>query len=519
MSQRSKSQPIVHPRRARRVGIALAIAFALAALPVVVLYLAGVPLGQEGKFVYRYSDFVIPRLASAVPVVFPASVAAVAIGLLCQGRRWLGYATAVVGIIWLVGWSFAAPPHFMLQHAMNFHSPSHDGAFLNEAELIQPGGTSRSQGEMLGGYLRQFDKRIQTPWERFGGTRVISNPPLTTVLFRWITWTWPGRSYPPGWIERVYLESYPTITPDLVASPARSLRVALVCSIGLALAGVAAVGLGREFLSPPAAVLFAVIVTFNPMTVHFNPGKDPAQLLTVNLMLWAWFAGDRRRWWVLHAVAGMVLAIGMGFGLIHLWVAIAALAGTAWHALASSGGGLRFLGRHVLPTVAGGVLLWLAVWMSTGWNLAATVLAVAQRWSVLQPELGYHRGLWLAIGLPNVLVFVAAGVWLAAIAALRWRWRPGSFGGRLAVATLLTMVVVYFTGIPYELPRLWVVFLPPLTLGLMATQPLSRGRTNRRVMGLMLLVLMVQVTTTVIHWTLLDARESEYRLKTQRLFN
>jgi hypothetical protein len=502
----------------RRVGIALGVAFALAVLPVGVLFFAGVPLGQEGKFVYRYSDFAIPRLASTVPVVFPASAAAVAIGLLCYGRRWLGYAVAAVAIASLVGWNFWAPPHFLSQHAMNFRSPSHDGAFLNEAELIQPAGPYQSDGEQLAAYLRHFDRRIQAPWEQFGGTRVIANPPLTTVVFRWVTWTWPSESNPPGWVEQLFLSSYRDLTPELVTSPARSVRTAMACAIGLALAGLAAVGLGRQFLSPPAAVLFAVIVVFNPMTVHFNPGKDPAQLLTVNLMLWAWFAGYRRRWWLLHAAAGAVLAIGMGFGLIHLWVAIAALAGTAWQALAE-GRGREFVVRHVLPTVAGGVLLWLGLWMATGWNLAATVLAVAKRWSELQPILGYRRGLWMVIGLPNVLVFVAAGVWLLAVSSLRWRWRPTSFGGRLAVATLLTMAAVYFIGIPYELPRLWVVFLPPLTLGLMALQPLARGRNYRRVMPLLLLVLTVNVTATVLHWSLLDARESEYRLKSQRLFD
>src|SRR5690606_15886713 len=111
--------------------------------------------------------------------------------------------------------------------------------------------------------------------------------------------------------------------------------------------------------------VFATVVTFNPMTVHFNPGKDPAQLLTVNLMLWAWFAGYRRQSWTLHAIAGGLLAVGMGVGLIHLWVGIAALVATAWDWYcrmkeSNIGNWRSAIGNHLLPTVAGGLIVCLA---------------------------------------------------------------------------------------------------------------------------------------------------------------
>lgn len=523
-----KQQLISRPRRAWRLWAALAVSGVLSLLPLLMAYWINVPLGETGKFVYRYSTFLPNKLLTGVLVAAPIGGVLTALWLLTRPRlRALGWLAGVLAISALVAWNFWAPLVPMMQHAFNLRSPSHDGAFLEQAEQI----------EDLPQYLREFDRLSRRSKEEMRGTRVIANPPGMTVFFYAVLSLFPSDPIAPGWIERQAISdgSLKRSTSILIDHAAKA---AIACAAVLALAGVAAMGLGRQFLSPIGAFAFAVIVVFNPMTVHFNPGKDPDQLLTVCLMLWAWFAGYRRRSWALHALAGALLVLGMGVGVIHFWVALAALLATAWEAK-DEGGRIKeekgkvtafrfhpssfrlrpFLLHHVLPTCLGGAAVWLILWSAVGWNLLATLLAVSRRWSELQPELGYSRGLWLLIGLPNVLVFVGFGIWLSALASLRRILRPRSLGAKLTLCTLGIMALTYVIGIPYELPRLWVVFVPPLLLGLMMIQPLARGRSGQRVATIISVLLVTHIATTAMHWAFLDARESEYRLRTKRMFD
>ena len=80
------------------------------------------------------------------------------------------------------------------------------------------------------------------------------------------------------------------------------------------------------------------------------------------------------------------------------------------------------------------------------------------------------------------------------------------------------MLTTYLVGITYELPRLWIAFLPLLLLGVTADVPLLHGRTTRRALKPVMLVVIVSLVVSSWHWTLLDVRESEYRLETGRFF-
>jgi hypothetical protein len=98
-----------------------------------------------------------------------------------------------------------------------------------------------------------------------------------------------------------------------------------------------------------------------------------------------------------------------------------------------------------------------------------------------------------------------------------------NLGTKLAICTVVVMLFIYIVlGVTYELPRLWVAFLPPLLLGLCIDRPLLRGNAKtirpRLAMPLMLIIL-TQVSFTALHWTLFDVRESEYRLISQRYYN
>ena len=103
------------------------------------LYVFEIPLGKPGAFVYRYSPFLLSRLT-----VFPA---ALFIALLCGAGTWLlaadtrrrrhgGLALVAAGVTLFAVWAYWAPPYHIRQHFFNMQSPSHDGAFLHEAEVL-----------------------------------------------------------------------------------------------------------------------------------------------------------------------------------------------------------------------------------------------------------------------------------------------------------------------------------------------------------------------------------------------
>jgi hypothetical protein len=110
-------------------------------------------------------------------------------------------------------------------------------------------------------------------------------------------------------------------------------------------------------------------------------------------------------------------------------------------------------------------------------------------------------------------------VWTLLSLSLR-RWRM-NFGTRLAICTFAVMLLIYGPlGVTYELPRLWIAFLPTLTLGVAIACPLLRGRGfHKRAAVALVLIVGVQLVFTALHWTMLDAREAEYRLITNRFYN
>jgi len=276
-----------------------------------------------------------------------------------------------------------------------------------------------------------------------------------------------------------------------------------------------AYALGRVFLPSQGAAVFAIIVAFNPCTVHFVPGKDPAQLLAVNAMLWALLAGWRKRSRMLCALGGMILVGGAVLSLVQIWVALIALGAILWHDRGHAMGSAR---DTILPAAIGAVAFVAAVWLATGWNIPLTLFAVSRRWSQLQNAFVMDRAIWYAIGLPIFLLFLSPGFFALLVLSLR-RLRL-MFGTRLAICTVTVMVLIYFViGLTYELPRLWVAFLPPLTLGLAIDRPLLHARRDHpRATNALLAIVLTQVIFTSLHWTIFDARESEFRITSGRFY-
>jgi hypothetical protein len=222
---------------------------------------------------------------------------------------------------------------------------------------------------------------------------------------------------------------------------------------------------------------------------------------------------------VASAAAGALLVVGATFGLIHVWVTLAAAGATAWHAWATHRPLKRFALRNVLPAALGAMAVVLAVYLATGWNVPATLWAVWRRFAEVQPTFNLSRPVWMLIGLPIFLLFLSPGLVTAVALAVRRFARGGrGLGFRLFASTLAVMALTYVIGVPYELPRLWVAFVPPLALGTMIDVPLFRGRSTWRTFRPLAAVVAAQVLFTALHWSIFDVRESEYRLVTERLW-
>jgi hypothetical protein len=472
---------------------------------VLVLCASGVRFGQ-GYFAYRYSPMRESRTIRASFVIVFTALAAGAVWRLSLRRKW-GGGMLVGALVLATGWLVWAPPNPLQQHAFNLRSMSSDGAFVTEAENVGS----------LPGYLRSFDERLKRTPKEMGGTRVLSNPPGMTAIAYGVFHAWPARVGPLGGVEKILVERFEIPAADVTVI-SNSLKVAALLCVVWAAACVAGYFLARLYLSPAGAAVVAIVMCFNPMTVHFVPGKDPGQLLTINLMLLAWLGPWKNRSWVWAAVAGALFVIGMTIGLVHIWVALAMVLGTGWDAWSTRGsGGIRRLVLQLSAAAAGAGVIVIGAYAIIGWNIPMQTLAVLRRFGELQETFERNRAIWLLIGLPSFLLFTGIGFW--ALVGLRWHRRSLGFGGRLALTTGAVMLLTYFMGVTYELPRLWVAFLPLLTLGLAMDLSLLKGRGAHRNVGkTLVLIVTVQLVATGLHWTLFDVREAEYRLLTKRLY-
>jgi hypothetical protein len=216
-----------------------------------------------------------------------------------------------------------------------------------------------------------------------------------------------------------------------------------------------------------------------------------------------------------------MLIIGLTFGLIHFWIALTALAACLWHSARE-----RRL-RHILlecviPAAIGATILVVAARLILDWNIPATLWSISRRFGSLQSEaMHYHRPIWLLIGLPIFMLFLSPGFWTPAwlMPARKKSATPSSsFGRRLMICTVAAMAITYFFGVAYELPRLWVAFLPLLSLGPLVGWPLAVIPSPRARRALAILAI-AQILFTAIHFSMMDARETEWRIQTMRGFS
>ena len=266
----------------------------------IVLFAADIPIGQP-HLIYRYSPWWVVRAVSTLPALLIGIAAAWALyrGLGARGPRRYAFASAAVaGYVLLTAWTFFAPPNYVNQHVFNMESPSHEGAFAAEARGIQ---SVRS-------YVSEtFYQRLKLEPEDMKGRRVLSNPPGVTVFSVLCDRALDAAPAVRNAIVHGFsLEETEDAEKTRHFSTSIALGILLTLLWGLALAF--AYRLFRLFLPPMAAAALAFASVFNPSTVTFTPGKDPAQMLTVLALVWAWMSAYQ------HKKLGAGLATGVIFG-------------------------------------------------------------------------------------------------------------------------------------------------------------------------------------------------------------
>lgn len=493
------SRPVA--RALRRLQFATIVPLAV----LVVLYAAGVPLGKPGTFTYLYAQLVGERALNALCVLPCAALAGWAAYRLALSPKkgalvsWLILIMAGAG---LAVWCHVGVPMYQVQHVFNLASPSHDGAFIWEADRTDD----------LPAYFRNFPGYLSTPEPRWGGTRVISNPPGTTAL---------------AYLMRRTHETWPSLArqlaPDLPESARRNLHMAVLFSYLLSMLFFLAVLpwalWARSALTAAGAAAFVICALFSPMTILFTPGKDAAQMASVGLLVWLTLAAWKRRSVVLASAAGAAALLGTMFSLVHLWVALILMLATGWRALCSDGRAVR---RWLLLVLAASVtfgFLCLCLWSTTGIDVAGILRAVVAGQAEVTRGPGAMPLAWQALGMPLFLLFAGPALWFCALSSIgcgeRLHDEPARLGRSLFLITALVMIAtVGFTNI--ETPRLWLPFSALLMVGACLQMPLFRdAATTRATTGrawLLGWLVFAQVAGSVAPWIFMDMREAESRL-------
>jgi hypothetical protein len=516
------------------------------------LYHQQVPLGCPGRLVYLYTELWDERLKALGPAAGIATVLALGVGSLAslsRARRYLGAAALTIGMAGVGLWTYLSPPRHLAQHVFNSQSPAHDGAFVREA-------IDELRFKPARRYLAEFPDRAGTPPQKLRGTRVISNPPATTLLAAAAERL--ARGFPE--LGRAIERELDEDTPEWRVFRHDALMGLVFTWMLVALWVLSAPFLyllGREFFAPAAAAVYAVCALVTPMTLAFSPGKDPAQLLTTAIPVWLWAVACRRGGRTAATASGVAFMLATMVGLVHVWIAVAVgIAGAIayWR---------RGLLSALLLAVCGAVAAAIVLYVCTDLNVATVAWAVARSQSEITRGPVAMPLAWQILGIPLFLLLAGPALWMtwlgnavvqisglrAGAQALRSAASrrvdatpaggasngPGPrcgtndaladrrFGRWLLLLTAIVLVAtVGFTNI--ETPRLWIPFAPLLLLGgllqLDAIREFRRAGSpaSRKTLVALMLLVWLQITFSAAHWSVMDMRETEYRLATGRFY-
>lgn len=523
----SRNRPQTNPDQPRDSGsdplrqlwLILAISAIAPLFALALCWRLGVPLGCEGRFDYLYSPVPRFRLMAVPWAALLGAIIAAGVWLTGakQSTHWrAGRLVIIIGVLGLGLWSYFAPPFYFSQHIFNTHSAAHDGAFVDEALLIDDVRT----------YLHDFPTRARTPQEVMRGTRVISNPPGATLL---------------AYLSATILRSAPGLEHQVtspLAQVATGTSTRHEVAVGLVffwllivlwlLSALIFYNVGRLFWPVTTAATYAILCVFTPATLLFTPGKDPAQLLTVALPLLLWLYAVRHGAAWAGILAGLAFLLAIVMSLVHVWIALIVLCATALSTLNSRAARHRTLLRGLLPATAGFVAGAILLYLAADFNLITSAWAVAASQAEVTRGPGAMPLAWQIVGIPLFLLFAGVGWWVAMLSTLGPS-RPHAtdtivndqndarFGHYLLIATIVVLLgTVGFTNI--ETPRLWIPFVPLMILGGFL-QWSAVHNPGRAVVRLLAALVFVHITCAALQWSLMDMREAETRITEQRYFD
>lgn len=376
---------------------------------------------------------------------------------------------------------------------------------------------ARSVGSIRKYLSDTFYERLQKTPEQMRGRRILSNPPGMTVL-------------------SVLAQRAVVASPKLKAVMVRTFGLeeandteeqtefagAMLLAVWMtALWGAGfffAYALVRMWLSPLAAVVMAFACVVNPATLCYTPGKDCMQLLSVLAITCFCVKAYMQHRALYGALLGVVVPLSLLVGLIHLWVVAIVLGATLWDALGAAERRRDWIRSVAAPSVGGFAVTSVGLYLLLGWNVVRCTYRVGVRYGEIQLPIITEPPSWVLVGLPLFLLF--AGPCLLAMLGIRRDVSDGgaALGRRILLLTAVVMTYSYFFANNSETVRLWMPFVPLLLLGMVAGRSIFRNDTpSHRALVLVLAVLHISVTLG--QWSLMDVRESEWRLTTGRMWD
>ncbi|MBI5866349.1 MAG: hypothetical protein HZB38_17905 [Planctomycetes bacterium] len=466
-----------------------------------------VPLGKPGTITYPYSPFDALRLMRVIWLA-PAFVF-LAVGLVLStvdGRlkRTLADTATFFGLLAVGVWALAAPPHWSSQFFINMLSPSHDGAFLTEADHVRVTGVRP--------YLRDFAARAATPPQQLRGTRVISNPPGMTLLACGIDAVLRSSPELTRSLSEIGADA-PDLSDEMRFLLARGLAFACALIAMWAIGGLLLIAALRLLLPPTLASAVGICGAISPMVLLFSPGKDAAQLLTTALPLLLWLLAVRRRRRALACLAGAALVLACWFSLVHPWLAAIVMLASFLAAPAAERKWLTL--RAILPAAAGALLAAFLGWLLTDYEFFSASAAVAKAQAAITRGPQAMPLAWQYLGVPLFLLFCGPALgWLLTCGATisDGNQQTRRFGGWLFVLAAIVMLgTTGFTNM--ETPRLWIPFAALLTVGAACwrSPPPAIVETPAR-RPLLVALIAVQLLASAVQWSQMDMREAEMRL-------
>lgn len=512
-------------------GFALGLILA-ATVPLIVLiflFMNDVPLGKPGKFLHLYARLTLRRVLSTPVAVGLIFMQVCGIWLLSLAHRQnaqrsanpLAWLMIVASVFGLGLWAWYAPPDHLSQHAFNLHSPSHDGAFAVEGWRM---------GD-LRAYLRDFPRYVLSEEARWGGTRIMSNPPGLTMLacgVRDVHRAAPG-------VTNALLPTEQM--PDLTGIR-ESMSISLLFGMLLHGAWVLAVApwyfAARLWLPAAESAAIAICCVFTPTTLMFTPGKDPAQLLTVGLIVWCWLAAIVRRSSVFAVLLGIVMVAALLLSLVHIWVAAVLLAASGFAATSRGTGNAPLahgraadVGLALLMSILSAIVAMVALAWVSGFEMWSALPAIAKGQSIVTRGPGSMPYWWQALGVPLFLVFCGPAVWFLGCSAFFTRpdkqaplltgaapnaaHTLSTFSRRTGIGLMVASIVVMLATVGFtnvETPRLWMPFAALIVLG----GGIVFFSSVRGPVWLAALLAATQLAGSIGQWTLMDMREAENRL-------